>query len=125
LPFAERLAFYQGRALPAGPVARALGELAGVLGDFAGAEHFLAMSRALNQRLGAEMFLQYDTLGEVRLLSLSRPFGWRARATQLLDQITQFAQDIGSRWLEDDTGALRRTCLTYPLSRARTSARKW
>lgn len=105
LPFADRFAFVYFDALPAGPVARALAELAVMTGSFDAAARHLAVARDVNQRLGAHMFLEYDALAEARLLSMSRPPGWATRVTELLSGVSKFAERRGARWLADYASA--------------------
>jgi hypothetical protein len=98
VPFGDRWPFFAGEAVPGGPTAHWLAELATTFGDFQLARHWLACARTLCEKLRAPLFMQYNALAEARLL-LWHPAGDHARAWRLLRDVVVFAERRGLAWL--------------------------
>jgi DNA-binding winged helix-turn-helix (wHTH) protein/tetratricopeptide (TPR) repeat protein len=96
-PYGHIFDFFAAEALPAGPVAHWLGDLATTFGDYQTAACWLDAARMQNEQRGAALFLQYGALAQARLLLRQGIDECRARA--LLDGVLDFAARHGTRWL--------------------------
>jgi tetratricopeptide (TPR) repeat protein len=90
----------------AGAVARALGILASMLGDLDLAEGHFATAVAVNQRLGAHLWVARSQYDWARLLLAADRLGDRERARGLLEQASATAVAVGSVDLQTRIAAL-------------------
>jgi DNA-binding winged helix-turn-helix (wHTH) protein/tetratricopeptide (TPR) repeat protein len=90
-PHGQRWVFYGGEAVPAGPAAHWLGQLATTRGDGATAADWLACARALCVRMRAPLFLQFNAIAEARRIMLCGPAHDVPRAERLLAEVLAFA----------------------------------
>lgn len=90
-PYGDRWMFYGGEALPGGPVAHWLTELAITLRRADDANTWLARARALCAKVEAPMFMHYTLLAEARLLLKCSGERAAARAWSLVQEVAAFA----------------------------------
>jgi tetratricopeptide (TPR) repeat protein len=107
VPYAHMFDFFGGEGSPAGPIAFWLGALATTMGELDMAETWFDAADALNQRLGAVLFVQYTALGRARLLFLRGP-AEAVPAHSLLRSVIAFADRTGAGWLRMTAETLER-----------------
>lgn len=106
-PYAERLVFDGSLAISHGPVARYLGRLAGVLGRWDEALHWLERSLAICDQLGLRPYTARTLLDIAELLVRRNAPGDRVAARAMAERAIAVAESIGMLGLVPRAGAVR------------------
>lgn len=108
VPFSSRWVFYGGEAVPGGPVALFLAQLAATRRDGARSEAWGRQARAMCERMQAPLSLQFCNLAEAYRIFLCGPERDRSYADQLVQSAIAFADDKGLRALRTEAELVRR-----------------
>ena len=108
-PHADTLCVVSLNLSEMGPVARAVGVLATLAGDLAGAERHFEDALAVSRQIGAPPHVARTSVDYARMLLERRAGGDVERARALLTDATSTARDLGMAGLLADAGVLTRS----------------